>query len=91
MEGRSLQYSVKLMGDLINTVTPVHVKPDSLTQSAIDKVVKLQGEKEYVKASGAVFNRVGVNLAPNFAGAGYNDQTALWTEHGLRLYTFTRQ
>ena len=91
MEGRSLQYSVKLMGDLINTVTPVHVKPDSLTQSAIDKVVKLQGEKEYVKASGAVFNRVGVNLAPNFAGTGYNDQTALWTEHGLRLYTFTRQ
>ena len=82
---------VKLMGDLINTVTPVHVKPDSLTQSAIDKVVKLQGEKEYVKASGAVFNRVGVNLTPNFAGTGYNDQTALWTEHGLRLYTFTRQ
>ncbi len=42
MEGRSLQYSVKLMGSIINTVTPVHVKPDSLTQSAIDKVVKLQ-------------------------------------------------
>lgn len=91
MEGRSLQYSVKLMGDLINTVTPVHVKPDSLTQSAIDKVVRLQGEKEYVQAAGAVFNRMGVNLAPNFAGTGYNDQTALWTEHGLRLYTFTRQ
>lgn len=43
------------MGDLINSVTPVHV-----------------------------------NLAPNFAGTGYNDQTALWTDHGLRLYTFTR-
>lgn len=91
MEGRNLQYSVKLMGDLINTVTPVHVKPDSLAQSAIDKVVRLQGEKEYVQAAGAVFNRMGVNLAPNFAGTGYNDQTALWTEHGLRLYTFTRQ
>lgn len=91
MEGRNLQYSVKIMGDLINTVTPVHVKPDSLTQSAIDKVVKLPGEKECVKASGAVLNRVGVNLAPGFAGTGYNDQTALWTEHGLRLYTFTRQ
>lgn len=91
LEGRNLQYSVKIMGDLINMVTPVHVKPDSLTQSAIDKVVKLPGEKECVKASGAVFNRVGVNLAPDFAGTGYNDQTALWTEHGLRLYTFTRQ
>lgn len=91
LEGRNLQYSVKIMGDLINMVTPVHVKPDSLTQSAIDKVVKLPGEKECVKASGAVFNRVGVNLAPGFAGTGYNDQTALWTEHGLRLYTFTRQ
>lgn len=91
LEGRNLQYSVKIMGDLINMVTPVHVKPDSLTQSAIDKVVKLPSEKECVKASGAVFNRVGVNLAPGFAGTGYNDQTALWTEHGLRLYTFTRQ
>lgn len=91
MEGRNLQYSVRIMGDLINVVTPVHVKPDSLTQSAIDKVVKLPGEKECVKASGAVLNRVGVNLAPGFAGTGYNDQTALWTEHGLRLYTFTRQ
>lgn len=91
LEVRNLQYSVKIMGDLINMVTPVHVKPDSLTQSAIDKVVKLPGEKECVKASGAVFNRVGVNLAPGFAGTGYNDRTALWTEHGLRLYTFTRQ
>lgn len=91
MEGRELEYSVKLMGDLINTVTPVHVKPDSLAQNAIDKVIKLPGEKEYVKASGALFNNVGVNLAPRFAGTGYNDQTAIWTEHGLRLYTFTRE
>ena len=91
MEGRELEYSVKLMGDLINTVTPVHVKPDSLAQNAIDKVVKLPGEKEYVKASGALFNNVGVNLAPRFAGTGYNDQTAIWTEHGMRLYTFTRE
>ena len=49
MEGRSLQYSVKLMGDLINTVTPVHVKPDSLTQSAIDKVVKLHQYRQSVR------------------------------------------
>lgn len=91
MTNRDLKYSVKLLGDLVNTVTPVHVKQDSLAQSAIAKLVKLSGEKEEVRASGAVFNRAGVSLAPGFAGIGYNDKTALCQDFGSRLYVFERE
>lgn len=89
MTNRELTYNIKMMGDLINTVTPVHVRPGSVAQEAISRFAKLNGERESVKAPGSVFNLAGVNLAPGFAGTGYNDQTALWGEHGSRLYIFT--
>ena len=89
MTNRELTYNIKMMGDLINTVTPVHVRPGSVAQEAISRFAKLNGERESVKAPGSVFNLAGVNLAPGFAGTGYNDQTALWGEHGSRLYLFT--
>lgn len=91
MRNRRLKYNVKLLGDLVNTVTPVHIRQDSIAHNAISRLVRLSGEKEELRASGAVFNHIGVNLAPGFAGTGYNDRTALCQDFGSRIYIFEKE
>lgn len=83
---RPLEYNVKLFGDLINNVAPVHVKQDSLLHEAISKVVKMKGETEYFKAPGSIFNHAGINLAPGFTGTGYNEDTACFQDYSSRIY-----
>lgn len=83
---RALKYDIHRMGDLINTMTPVHVKQDSLLHDAISKFVRLDGEKEAKVVSGAVMNRHGVPLAQNYAGTGYGHNTALYQDYDARIY-----
>ena len=83
---RALKYDIHRMGDLINTMTPVHVKQDSLLHDAISKFVRLDGEKEDKVVSGAVMNRHGVPLAQNYAGTGYGQNTALYQDYDARIY-----
>lgn len=83
---RSLKYDIHRMGDLINTMAPVHVKQDSLLHDAISKFVRLDGEKEDKVVSGAVMNRYGVPLAQNYAGTGYGQNTALYQDYDARIY-----
>ena len=83
---RSLKYDIHRMGDLINTMAPVHVKQDSLLHDAISKFVRLDGEKEDKVVSGAVMNRHGVPLAQNYAGTGYGQNTALYQDYDARIY-----
>ena len=83
---RALKYDIHRMGDLINTMAPVHVKQDSLLHDAISKFIRLDGEKEDKVVSGAVMNRHGVPLAQNYAGTGYGQNTALYQDYDARIY-----
>lgn len=42
---RELKYNLKLFGDLVNTVSPIHVKQDSLLHNTLAKFVKMPGNK----------------------------------------------
>lgn len=86
LTNRQLKYSIKAFGDLINTVTKVHVKKDSAVHNIIDKFYKLDSEKENIEGYGITFMESGVNLKQGFAGTGFGDNVATFQDYGSRLY-----
>lgn len=83
---RFLKYDIHCMGDLINTVAPVHIRQDSLVQELISKVYKLDGEKEDYVLSGSLLEYAGVQLAQSYAGTGFGENTALYQDYAARMY-----
>ena len=79
---------VKQFGSLIDTVTPIHIKQDSLLHSAIAKVVKMSGESDSVTAAGDILMRTGVALSPAFSATGFNDKVRIFPDFAARLYFF---
>jgi alpha-galactosidase len=83
---RELKYNVKDFGDLVNTVSPVHIKQDSLAHNLIAKFVKMDGETEDCMAYGDTLMYSGVKLKQSFGGTGYNDQVRYFQDFGSRMY-----
>lgn len=89
--GRKLEYNVKGFGDLINTGSPVHIKPDSLLHNVVAKFVKMPGEYEDCTACGDTLNNNGVKLAQSYIGTGYSDQVRYFPDFGARLYFMEKE
>ncbi|MCH5343488.1 MAG: alpha-galactosidase [Acetatifactor sp.] len=83
---RVLKYNVKEFGDLVNTVSPIHIKQDSLAHNMIAKFVKMDGETEDYTVSGDVLMHGGIHLKQAFAGTGYNSEVRYFQDFGSRLY-----
>ena len=83
---RQLKYNVKEFGDLVNTVSPIHVKQDSFVHNMIARFVKMDGETEDLLAYGDTLMYGGVCLKQAFAGTGYNDQVRFFPDFGSRIY-----
>ena len=83
---RKLQYNVKDFGDLVNTVSPIHIKQDSLAHNLIAKFVKMEGETEDLYAYGDTLMYGGVNLKQSFSGTGYNEDVRYYQDFGSRVY-----
>lgn len=83
---RQRMHSVKEFGDLINFISPIHIKKDSLAHNIIDKVKKIPGETEEYTAYGDVFNHAGVKLKQGFGGTGYNEEIRLFQDYASRMY-----
>ena len=83
---RRLQYNVKDFGDLVNTVSPVHIKPDSLAHNLIAKFVKMEGETEDLTAYGDTLMYGGVKLCQSFGGTGYSEQVRYFQDFASRIY-----
>lgn len=77
--------NLKRFGSLVNTVSPVHVKQDSLLHNAISKVVTMPGETEDVRAEGRTL-MAGVKLKQAFSGTGYNEEVRYFVDFSSRLY-----
>ena len=77
---------VRTFGSLINTVTPVHVRQDSVLHNVIAKQVKMSGEVENVTATGSVLMHTGVMLSPAFSGSGFNEKVRIFPDFAARLY-----
>jgi len=77
--------SVKVFGDLVNMIAPVHIRQGSLLHNVVDRFVKMPGEVEDYTCSGQVLMS-GVKLKAAFAGTGYNEQTRMFKDFESRLY-----
>lgn len=88
MSNRILKYNVKAFGDLINAVSPIHVKQDSITHRIISKFVKMDGETEDITASGSVFNHCGVALHQNYGATGYDNEVRYYQDFSSRIFIF---
>lgn len=73
-------------GDLVNTVSPIHIKTGSLLHQTMAKVIEMPGETEDYKVSGRLLMQAGIKLHPAYAGSGYNERTRLFTDGSSRLY-----
>ena len=83
---RTLKHDIKLFGDLVNMISPVHIKKDSLVHNTVAKFIKMDGETEDYTLPGSVLNNCGVALAQSFAGTGYNQGTRVYQDFDARMY-----
>lgn len=83
---RGLKYNVKDFGDLVNTVSPIHIRQDSLVQNLVAKFVKMEGETEEYEAYGDALMYGGVLLKQGFSGTGYNEEVRHFPDFGSRMY-----
>jgi len=83
---RELKYDIRDFGDLVNTVSPVHLKQDSIALDVIAKLVKMDGEEEYITVLGDVLMHCGVKLKQAFSGTGYNEQVRFFPDFSARMY-----
>jgi len=90
LTGRERTQSIKDFGDLVNTVSPVHVKQGSMIHDMIDRFYKLPGEKEDYLSSGLVFNNAGIYMTQKFAGCGLNDDIKHYQDFSSRIYLIQR-
>lgn len=80
------KYNLKEFGDLINQVSPVHIKKDSVVHNALSKFVFMDGELEDYVLSGSILNNAGIKLAQAFGGSGYENPTRLYQDFASRMY-----
>ena len=83
---RVQKVDVMRFGDLINILSPVHIKKDSLLHKAVAKFYKMTGDKEDWRVSGSVLNHVGFAPAQSFAGTGMNEGTRVYQDYDARMY-----
>lgn len=83
-----LKHNLKLFGDLVNQVAPIHIKKDSLIHNTLARFVKMDGEVEDYLLKGSVLNNAGIKLTQAFGGTGYNGETRLFQDFYSRMYFF---
>ena len=77
---------VRLFGDLINMISPVHVKNGSMVHDIISRFVKLDGEHEDTVIFGDVLDAAGAMLSPAYSSTGFNERTRVFPDFASRMY-----
>ena len=83
---RQLKRDIKAYGNLINTVSPVHIKNGSLTHDIVAKLVNMKEESEYYIAYGDALMYSGIKLKEAYAAVGLNDEVRTWSDFASRTY-----
>ena len=83
---RPLKYDIRDFGGLVNMISPVHIKQDSLMGSVAAKLVKLGGETEDCLVYGDELMYHGVKLKQAFGSVGFGKDTRVYQDFGSRLY-----
>ncbi len=90
VEKRPHKISIKDFGGLIGMISPISMKQDGIIHNIVDKVYKMETESQSFVITPQQLHLAGVQLAPAFSGAGYNDKTRLFRDFDSRLYIVER-
>ncbi len=85
LNNRPMRYDIRGFGSLVNTVSPIHIKQDSIAHQILAKCITMPGETEHYRASGSVLMS-GVKLAQGFSATGYNENTRYFPDFASRMY-----
>lgn len=77
---------IRQFGSLINTMTPIHIRQDSLVHNVIARAVRMNTENEDMIVSGEILMRTGVALHPAYTGTGLNENVRVFPDFAARLY-----
>lgn len=83
---RELTFNIKDFGGLINQVSPIHIKQDSLLHNAIAKFIRMPGEKECCVSYGKLLMESGVKLKQGFGATGYSEDIRFTQDFASRMY-----
>ena len=87
---RELTFDIKEFGGLINQVSPIHIKQDSILHNTISKFIRMPGEKEDCIAYGKLLMEGGVKLKQGFGATGYAEDIRFWQDFASRMYFMER-
>ena len=77
---------IRPFGSLVNTMSPVHIKPGGVLHAVAAHFVHLPGDSEDTVLSGAALMCAGAALCPAFVGTGYAEGVRYLPDFGSRLY-----
>ncbi len=83
---RKERISLKVFGDLINRISVVKLKSDTLLEKIVTDRVSLESELEYYIVPGDILAYGGIKLNQQFSGTGYDKETRVIGDFGSRLY-----
>lgn len=81
--------SILDFGDLINYVSPIHIKPNSFLHKTVDIFMKVKSENENLSAYGSCLNQAGWALKQPFT-AGLHEEARIMFDQSARLYLFEK-
>lgn len=82
---------IRLFGSLVNTMSPVRMKPGGVLHNVAAQFVHLPGESEDAVLSGAALRHIGAALCPAYCGTGLNEGVKVFPDFAVRLYRIERQ
>ncbi len=77
---------IMAFGDLINTVSPVHIKKDSIPHHLVARFMKMEEVGENFRVYGRNLNHCGVKLKQAYGGTGFNERVRVEVDYDSRLY-----
>jgi len=86
---RPFDIDIGMFGDLINMVSPIRIRPDSLLHKAVRSFKVLHTEVEQGRADGRSLMHGGIKLKQSNVG-GFNDETRIFPDGASRIYLFKK-
>lgn len=80
------KHDIREFGDLINTVSPIHIANGSIAQKLVAKFVTMPGEVEDYIAYGDMLMNAGISLKQAFGATGYSEEIRHFPDFASRMY-----
>ena len=91
IKSRDQRLMLKDFGSLVNILVPLKVKHEGHMHMLMNKVVKMNDEKEEHSMSGGAMMYAGVRLKSSFAGTGYNENVRFYPDFASRMFLIEKE